>query len=76
MVFKKDIKPISKGGAVHKHAGKGSSMAPLPDRNTLAKLQKPATQSINDYAKATPLGAPDASVPDGLGSGSFGGIGM
>lgn len=74
-MFKKDIR-APKGAQVTKHHGKGSSMAPMPDRNTLAKLQKPAGQSMNDYAKATPLGNPDASVPDGLGSGSWGGIGM
>lgn len=76
----KDLQKHSPGAAVHKHAGKGSSMAPLPDRNTLSRLQKPASQSLNDYAKATPMGNPSAgdapAMPDGLGSGFGGGIGM
>lgn len=73
-MFKKDIR-ANKGTDVVKHHGKGSSMAPMPNRNTLAKLQKPAGQSINDYAKASPMGQ-SAPPPDGLGSGDWGGIGM
>ena len=78
---KKDLTPLSKGGAIHKHAGKGSSMAPMPSRGTIKQLQQPATNGINNYAKASPMGAPQPSpgsspVPDGLGSGSWAGIGQ
>ena len=78
--FKKDLTPLSKGGQVTKHKGKGSEMAPLPNRNELTALTKPATNSINDYAKATPMpsGQTDPSTPgtSGLGSGSWAGNGM
>jgi hypothetical protein len=76
MVFKKDIKPFSKGGAITKHQGKGSQMAAMPNRNTLSALQQPAGQSINNYAKATPMANPTAGAPDGLGSGSWAGNGQ
>ena len=77
--FKKDLPPLTKHGTVTKHAGKGSSMASMPNRGTLAGLQKPAGQSINNYAKATPMpqGQPDASAGvEGLGSGNWAGNGM
>jgi hypothetical protein len=54
-------------------------MASMPNRGTLAGLQKPAGQSINNYAKATPMpqGQPDASAGvEGLGSGNWAGNGM
>jgi hypothetical protein len=76
---KKDLTPLSKGGAITKHAGKGSQMATLPNRNTLSSLAKPANQSMNNYAKATPMGAPQPSAPGlapGLGDGSWAGNGM
>ena len=72
---KKALTPLSKGGAIHKHAGKGSQMAPMPNRHTLSGLSQPAGQSINDYAKASPMGQPQPAV-DGLGSGSWAGNGM
>jgi hypothetical protein len=74
--FKKNLTPLSKGGAIHKHAGKGSQMAPMPNRNTLSALQKPATNSINDYAKAAPMPQPTPPDSGGLGSGDWGGNGM
>ncbi len=37
------------------HKGKGSQMAPMPDRSQIASLARPGSQSLNDYAKATPL---------------------
>ena len=79
-MFKKDMTPLSKGGQVHKHHGKGSAAAPLPSRHELSALTKPPSNSINDYAKATPLPQTpqDASTPNstGLGSGSWAGNGM
>jgi hypothetical protein len=74
---KKHLTPLSKGGAIHKHAGKGSQMASMPNRNTLAQLTKPANQSINNYAKATPMGQPQPQADiGGLGSGDWAGNGM
>lgn len=76
-MFKKDITPLSKGGSVTKHKGKGSSMAPMPDRNQISQLAKPASQSMNDYAKATPMAAPQPNpVTPGIGSGGWPGNGM
>ena len=74
--LKKDLTPLSKGGAIHKHAGKGSSMAPMPDRQQISQLSKPAGQSINNYAKATPMAQPQPSAAPGLGSGDWPGNGM
>lgn len=74
--FKKDLTPLRKGGAIHKHNGKGSEMATMPNRNTLASLQKPATNSINDYAKASPMPQPTPADAGGLGSGDWAGNGM
>jgi hypothetical protein len=50
-------------------------MAPLPNRNTLSALSKPTGQTMNDYAKASPMGQPQPAV-DGLGSGNWSGNGM
>ena len=80
MVFKQNLTPLSKGGAITKHKGKGSQQAPMPDRNEISSLAKPATQSINNYAKATPMAqpAPDPSTSGtgGLGSGNWAGNSM
>lgn len=80
-VLKKHLTPFHKGGAIHKHNGnKGSEQAPMPNRSELTALQKPATNSINDYAKATPMpgGQPNPTAPGpmGLGSGDWAGNGM
>lgn len=74
-VFKKDLTPIGKG-PITKHSGKGSAVAPMPDRNTLAALQKPATNSMNNYAKASPMPQPASPAVGGLGSGDWSGNGM
>lgn len=82
MVFKQNLTPLKKGGAIHKHAGKGSQMASMPNRHTLASLSQ--NPSINNYAKATPMpsgqvdpsGGAGAGPGYGLGSGSFAGNGM
>lgn len=80
MVFKQNLTPLSKKGPVHKHKGKGSEQAPMPNRNELTSLSKPAGQSINDYAKATPMAQPQpdpsTSGTSGLGSGNWAGNGM
>lgn len=78
--LKKQLTPLRKGGPIHKHAGKGSEQQTMPNRNLLTSLQKPATNGINNYAKASPMpqGAvnPGAPVVTGLGNGSWAGNGM
>ena len=80
MVFKNQLTALSKGGSVTKHKGKGSQMTGMPDRNQISSLAKPASQSVNDYAKATPMAQPQpdpsTSGTSGLGSGNWAGNGM
>lgn len=66
-VFKKHLTPISKGGAVHKHEGKGSQMAALPDRRAITALAQAPGAGLNDFSKATPMAnpAPTPPVPPG-----------
>ena len=69
-VFKKNLTPLTKGGTITKHAGKGSQAG-----------QMPSGQSFGNYAKQTPMAnpTPDATVTgggtDGLGSGNWPGVG-
>jgi len=79
MVFKHQLTPLTKGGAITKHKGKGSQAAAMPDRGQISQLAKPANQNINNYAKATPMAQPQpdaATTGMGLGSGSWAGNGM
>ena len=70
-VFKKHLTPLTKGGTITKHAGKGSQVG-----------QMPSGQSFGNYAKQTPMAnpTPDATATgggtDGLGSGNWPGIGQ
>ena len=73
--FKRNLTPIGRGG-ITKHAGKGSAMAPIPNRGELAQLAKPAGQDLNNYAKATPMAQPMPASAGGLGSGNWAGNGM
>lgn len=59
-VFKKNLTPISKGGQVIKHAGKGSSAQMLPSRHALSTLTSGnvGDRTMQNYAKATPMAAP------------------
>lgn len=54
--FKKDLTPLTKGGKIDRHKGKGSEQARLPDRGQIGKLARGG--SMNDYAKSTPLPRP------------------
>ena len=76
-VFKKDLTPLSKGGTITKHAGKGSKQAPMSARSNVTQsgAMQPGA-GINNYAKATPMSQPTAPSPDGLGSGVWPGIGQ
>lgn len=71
-MLKKHMFPLSKKGQVVKHKGKGSQQAPMPDRNQIAGLANGPQNTINDYAKATPM--PQPVSPDLSDAGSdFGG---
>ena len=52
-MFKKDMR-APKGATKHVHKGKGSQMAPMPDRGQIDKLAR-GPSTMNDYAKATPM---------------------
>lgn len=61
-MFKKHMTPLSKGGQMVRHKGKGSQMAPMPSRGDIQAL---ATQpGLNNYAKATPMAQPMAPDED------------
>ena len=75
-MLKKHITPLSKGGQTTVHSGKGSQQAPMPQRGQVKALQNPATNGVNNYAKATPM-AQGPTAPDGnLATGDWPGIGM
>lgn len=58
-VFKKHLTPLTKGGDIHKHQGKGSQQALMPDRAQIKGLGAPGA-GMNDFAKATPMAQPSA----------------
>ena len=64
--LKKHLTPLTKGGSIVKHAGKGSQPF-APNYNS---------RTMQDYAKATPLANPAPAMGPGMGMGpvsSFGG---
>lgn len=65
-MFKKHMTPLTKNGSLH-NSGKNPAMQTLP-------AARGGTANMNTYAKATPMAQP-APAPDGIGSGSFPGIG-
>jgi hypothetical protein len=71
-MFKKQLTPLTKGGKVTKHTGKGSQQAPMPTRKDIDHLATPAGNSINDYAKATPM-ANGMPTPGDSSGGGYGG---
>ena len=80
MVFKQNLTPIGKGG-ITKHKGKGSQMADMPNRQDISQLQSAPGNSINNYAKATPMASPSAppgggAGVSGIGTGDWPGIGQ
>ena len=74
--LKKHLTPIGKGG-IQKHAGKGSQATLMPARQALNKLQNTQNPTMNDYSKTDPQSEPAGmpSVPSGIGTGDFTGIG-
>ena len=81
-MFKRNMTPLTRGGQLIKHQGKGSSQAAMPDRSQINSLAGAPGQSINNYAKATPMPMPSpqpGSMPSGapgIGSGDWSGNGM
>lgn len=63
---KKDLTPLRKGGKIDRHTGKGATETVLPSRHALNTLTQgdPARRTMQDYAKATPMGNPRADFPD------------
>lgn len=45
--------------------GKGSQQAPMPDRGQIGQLARGPMNTINDYAKATPMAQPVPQPPEG-----------
>lgn len=72
-VFKKNLTPLGKGGQIVKHAGKGSAFHKAPgEQDPFAPSTlggSPASRTMNDYAKATPMANPAPLPPDGSGLG-------
>lgn len=64
-MLKQHMTPLTKKGQVHKHKGKGSEQAAMPDRGEIGKLARGPMNSINDYAKATPMARPLPSTQEG-----------
>ena len=71
-VFKKDLTPLGKGGAIHKHAGKGSQSQVLPSRHALNTLTQGnvGDRTMQNYGKATPM-ANTSPDPSGDAMGQF-----
>ncbi len=64
-MFKRKLKPLTKGGQTTQHVGKGSQMASMPARSEIASLAKGPMNTMNDYAKATPMAEPSPSPMEG-----------
>ncbi len=66
-MFKKDMTPIGihRKGSLHTSPNKGAAMRPA-----MAAAQGGASNSMQDYAKATPMAQPQPPMDD-----SFGGMG-
>jgi hypothetical protein len=52
MANKPKLTPLTKGGKVTQHKGKGSEQAPMLDRGQMSKLPQ---GPFNNYGKATPM---------------------
>ena len=75
-MLKKHMTPLSKGGQLIKHQGKGSQMASMPNRQQISGLATAPNASINDYAKATPMAQPSPAAVPGVGTGDWTGGNM
>lgn len=57
-MFAKNLTKLSNGGTRTSHKGKGSQQAPMPDRSQITQLSRGPMNTMNDYAKATPMAQP------------------
>lgn len=71
-MIKKDMTALSKGGALHKHEGKGSQVTSMPNRQAITALAQAPGAGLNDFSKATPMAQPAPTPPMPPG-GPFGG---
>lgn len=67
--LKKHLTALTKGGTINKFQGKGATEQTLPSRSSLNTLTQgdPADRTMNNYAKATPMGNPTVDSPNILG---------
>lgn len=68
--YKKDLTALTKGGAIHKHVGKGSVQQRVPAGGMQTITPgNPAARTLQDYSKATPMPMPNPSPmgPPGMG---------
>jgi hypothetical protein len=65
-VFKKSLTPLTKGGQINVHKGKGAVEQTLPSRGALNTLTAgdPAQRTMQNYSKATPMANPNLDSPD------------
>lgn len=71
-MFKKHMTPLSKGGQLVAHKGKGSQQAGMPSRHQIGGMAGGAGPSMNDYAKASPMGLPTPGQSPGMAGGAPG----
>lgn len=68
--LKKNLTPLSPGGQITKHAGKGSLAQQMaPGQRTTITPGAPIDRTMGNYAKATPMANPVAGTPSGIDSG-------
>lgn len=75
--FKKDLTPLSKGGAIHKHAGKGHApfQAPPPGPGGRNDFSKPPMPAAPAAPAVSPMpAAPMMNPAQSGGPGQLGGI--
>jgi hypothetical protein len=63
---KKHLTPIGRHGHIRMQRGKGATEQHLPSRDAMDTLTSPLTggRTMNNYAKSTPMGAPNEDAPD------------
>lgn len=65
-MLKRHMTPLTKGGTRTVHQGKGSQSAPMPERGQIEQLSRGPMNTMNDYAKATPMAQPSPGTEGGF----------